>query len=162
MLSEETTVGKYPIEAVAAMRKIILYAQNHVPIEPLYTRRGSDKRRDAIAEASVLLAERINAAAIIVETQSGKMVRNVSIHRPKCPVIAVATTDRVANQIELTYNTRGFYGGVGEGYVVAEKLFKDGLFGEAPVTVVMVRHNIDGAPIQTANTIQLYILGSDK
>jgi len=162
MLSDETAMGKYPIEAVAAMRKTIFYAQEHLPVKPIYIREGHDIRRDSISEAAVLLAERINAAAIIVETQSGKMVRNVSIHRPKCPIIAVATTDRVANQIELTYNTRGFYGGVGEGYVVAEKLFKDGFFGEAPVTVVMVRHNIDGAPIRTANTIQLYILGDDK
>ncbi|MCL2451407.1 pyruvate kinase [Candidatus Saccharibacteria bacterium] len=162
MLSEETAMGKYPIEAVTVMRDTILYAQNHMPVTPLYVREGSDKRRDSIAESAVLLAERSNAAAIIVETQSGKMVRNVSIHRPKCPVIAIATTDRVANQAELNYNTRGFYGGVGEGYVVAEKLFANGLFGEAPVTVVMVRHNLDGAPIRTANTIQLYMLGDDK
>ncbi|MCL2174146.1 pyruvate kinase [Candidatus Saccharibacteria bacterium] len=161
MLSEETATGKYPVEAVAAMRKVILYAQNHLPVKSFYAHEGSDKRRDAIAEAAVLLAEQIHAAAIIVETQSGKMARSVSVHRPKCPVIAVATTDRVANQMELTYYTRGFYGGVGEGYVVAEKLFNDGLFGEAPVTVVMVRHNIDGAPIRTANTIQLYILGDN-
>jgi len=162
MLSDETAMGKYPIEAVTAMRKVILYAQEHLPAQPLYKREGSDKRRDSIAESAVLLAERVGAAAIIVETQSGKMARNVSIHRPKCPVIAVATTDRVANQIELTYNTRGFYGGVGEGYVVAEKLFDQGLFGPEPVTVVMVRHHIDGAPIHTANTIQLYNLGGEK
>jgi pyruvate kinase len=162
MLSDETAMGKYPIEAVNAMHRTIIYAQEHMPVRPLYVREGSDKRRDAIAESAVLLADQTNASAIIVETQSGKMVRNVSIHRPKCPVIGIATTDRVANQIELTYNTRGFYGGVGEGYVVAEKLFDEGLFGEAPVGVVMVRHNIDGAPIRTANTIQLYILGDDK
>jgi pyruvate kinase len=162
MLSDETAMGKYPIEAVSAMRRIIIYAQEHMPVRPLYVREGSDRRRDAIAESAVLLADRINASAILVETQTGKMVRNVSIHRPKCPIVAVATTDRVANQIELTYNTRGFYGDVGEGYVVAEKLFDEGLFGEAPVTVVMVRHNIDGAPVRTANTIQLYILGDDK
>ncbi|MDR1970260.1 MAG: pyruvate kinase [Candidatus Nomurabacteria bacterium] len=162
MLSDETAMGKYPIEAVTAMREIILYAQNHLPVRPIYAREGSDKRRDSIAEAAVLLSERINASAIIVETQSGKMVRNVSVHRPQCPIICIATTDRVANQVELIYNTRSFYGDVGEGYVVAEKLFNSGLFGEAPVTVVMVRHNIDGAPIRTANTIQLYVLGDDK
>jgi pyruvate kinase len=162
MLSDETAMGKYPIEAVTAMRETILYAQNHLPVQSFYAREGSDKRRDSIAESAVLLADRINASAILVETQSGKMVRNVSIHRPECPIIAVATTDRVANQLELTYNTRSFYGDVGEGYVVAEKLFDMGIFGEAPVTVVMVRHNIDGAPIRTANTIQLYILGDDR
>jgi pyruvate kinase len=161
MLSEETAMGKYPVEAVNAMRRTIVYAQEHMPVRPLYVREGSDKRRDAIAESAVLLADQTDAVAIIVETQSGKMVRNVSIHRPKCPVIGIATTDRVANQIELTYNTRGFYGGVGEGYVVAEKLFDMGLFGEAPANVVMVRHNIDGAPIRTANTIQLYVLGDN-
>lgn len=162
MLSDETAMGKYPIEAVNAMRETILYAQNNMPVSPLYIREGSDKRRDSIAESAVLLAERTNAAAIIVETQSGKMAHNISIHHPKCPIIAVATTDRIANQVEMSYNTHSFYGGVGEGYVVAEKLFADGVFGEAPATVVMVRHNLDGAPIRTANTIQLYILGDDK
>ncbi|MCL2280921.1 pyruvate kinase [Candidatus Saccharibacteria bacterium] len=163
MLSEETAMGKYPIEAVTAMRETILYAQKHLPVTPpLYACDNNDKRRDPIAESAVLLAKRTNAAAILVETQSGKMVRSVSNHRPKCPIIAVATTDRMANQVELTYNTRGFYGGVGEGYVVAEKLFDSGLFGEEPVTVVMVRHNLDGAPIHTANTIQLYLLGDSK
>lgn len=162
MLSDETAMGKYPVEAVQSMRKTIVYAQENLPINPLYVREGSDKHRDSIAESAVILADRTDADAIIVETTSGKMAMNIAIHRPKCTVIAVASTDRVANQTELLYNTRGYYGEPGEGNAVAQKLFAQGFFGKDPATVVMVRRSSDGTPAKIANTVQLQLIGNSN
>ncbi len=159
MLSEETAMGKYPVETVKAMKKTILYAQENMPINPLYVREGSDKRRDSIAESAVILADRTNADAIIVETTSGKMARNIAIHRPECPIIAVASDEHVANQMELIYNTLGVYGEAGQGREVAERLHDQGIFGEPPATIVMVKRASDGDDSPVANTVQLQILG---
>ncbi len=162
MLSEETAMGNYPIEAVEAMKRTILYAQEHLPVNPLYVREGSDKRRDSIAESAVLMAERTDADAIVVETTSGKMAKNIAIHRPKCPILAVAPTDRVANQISLLYDTHSFHGQAGEGEVVAKKLFDDGFFDKASATIVLVKRSPELAPPAVANTVQLQVLGADE
>lgn len=162
MLSDETAMGKYPIEAVQAMKKTILYAQEHLPVNPLYVREGSDKRRDSIAESAVLLAERTDADAIIVETTSGKMAKNIAIHRPKCPILAIAPTDRVANQISLLYDTHSFSGQAGEGAAVAQRLFDEGFFAKDSATIVLVKRSPEAAQPSIANTVQLQVLGASQ
>lgn len=160
MLSEETAMGHYPIEAVQAMKKTILYAQEHLPVNPLYVREGSDVYRDSIAESAVMMAQRTEADAIVVETSSGKMARNIAIHRPKCPILAVAPSDRVANQTSLLYATHGFYGQAGEGVAVAQRLFNEGFFGKDPATIIVVKRSPETAQSSIANTIQLQVLGA--
>ena len=159
MLSDETAMGKYPVEAVKAMSKTILYAQKNLPVNPLYAREGSDKRRDSIAESAVILADRTDADAIVVETTSGQMARNIAIHRPNCPIIAVASDQRVANQLALLYSTHSLYGEAGSGVEVSNQLYEKGFFGDSkPATVVLVRRS-EGVEPPIANTVQLQIIG---
>ena len=160
MLSEETAMGNYPIDAVKTMDSVIRFSQDNWPVNPLFEREGSDERRDAIAESAAKLAEQVEADAIVVETTTGKMARNIAVRRPNITIIAVAPTERVANQMGLLFATRAFVGAHGEGVDVAKKLFSDGFFGKSTAKVVIVRRD-DGVDDQIANTIQLQVFGEE-
>lgn len=73
MLSDETANGKYPLETVKEMKKVILYAQNHSRIAPISKSPVGEKSEiyDAISDAAARLAEKIDADAIICQTASG-------------------------------------------------------------------------------------------
>ncbi len=108
MLSEETTVGEYPIATVTMMKKIILHTQLISPPptnEPL-----SDQpiQPNAIAAASVQLARHMDAKVIIAETTSGQTARNVSSFRPPMPVIIVTHDKRVYQQMSIIWGGKSY------------------------------------------------------
>lgn len=91
MLSEETAVGKYPVESVRMMVQIAEEAEND-PRRPVWDLEAGDGELDldrAVARAACRLAEDIQASAIVTCTQTGSTARNVSRHRPRRPVVAV-------------------------------------------------------------------------
>lgn len=139
MLSDETAMGQYPVEAVTAMNKTLHYTQDHHDVYDLYQRNGIDERTDSIAKSAVMLANESNADAILAETNDGLMVRNLSIHRPTMPVLAVATTERLANRMGLLYNVRGFIGQLGEGEKLLQDLVNRDFFGKDTAKVVVVQ-----------------------
>jgi pyruvate kinase len=163
MLSDETAMGKYPVEAVTAMRNTLLYSQRYTPVDQLHVRESndSDEHRDAVAEAAIALAERINADAIVVETTSGRMARNVAAHRSRVPILAVSQSLRVANQMSLLFNTLGFTGeGDDYGWATTQKIFAAGFFyDQTKLKLVVVRRvPSDSERSRIANTVQLRIL----
>ncbi len=161
MLSDETAMGQYPVETVESMRNTIMYTQSHLPVHPLYIREGSDEMRDAIAESAVLMAEQISADAIVVETTTGRMARNIAIHRPGIPVLAVSQSQRVAQQMSLVYNALGFVGeGEDYGWKTVGKLHAAGFFGEnaGGLKLVVVRRLPSDENQEIANTVQLRVL----
>ena len=161
MLSDETAMGSYPVEAVEVMAKTLLYAQHHLPVSPLYDSYIGGGMRDAIADSAVLLAEQIEADAIIVETTTGQMASTIAVHRPHIPVLAISQSLRVANQMALLYNTLGFVG-VGDdyGWSTVKKLTESGFFAEADKLkfVVVRRVPSDDYTETIANTIQVRTL----
>ncbi len=109
MLSDETTNGKYPLETVKELKKIILYTQNHSEITPIPGNpRGDNPNYDAISEAAARLAERLHADVIICQTASGRTARAMASQRPNLPIIAVTGDQRVANQLALAYASSAF------------------------------------------------------
>lgn len=109
MLSDETTNGKYPLETVKELKKIILYTQNHSTIAPIPADpRGDNPSYDALSEAAARLAERLEADAIICQTASGRTARAMASQRPNLPIIAVTGDQRVANQLALAYASSAF------------------------------------------------------
>jgi len=102
MLSDETTVGKYPLEAVRMLDKIArstersLQSYAHVPVEVEATDTAS-----AIARAACRLADYVGAKAIVAPTQTGSTARRVSMYRPNHPIIALCTDIRVARVLKL-------------------------------------------------------------
>ena len=103
MLSGETAIGSYPIEAVATMRRIAdaaetapagfwVHGEQDVPLGD-YTH--------AIAAAAETAARTVSARAIVAFTQSGFTARLVSKHGVSVPIIAVSPSDRVARRVAL-------------------------------------------------------------
>jgi len=104
MLSDETANGKYPIEAVNEMKKIILYTQDNSKILPIEKDTvGNFKNYDAISRAVVRLAEQIDADLIAVATKSGATAEAIAAQRPNIPMISITSDPRVAGQLALTY-----------------------------------------------------------
>lgn len=141
MLSDETANGSYPVESVAAMKRTILYTQEHVPVVEVKDHTASDNmQRDAIAFAAVQLAEQMEATAIIAETRSGATATNIARYRPNMPIISVTSEPRSAQQLSLNYANRSYVRPDGEksGISLARELQAEGYFGEGPTTVVVV------------------------
>ncbi len=109
MLSDETAMGKYPIETVKAMRKVILYTQNNSTMRSIDQDPQSENRKyDAIAAAAARLAEKIEADLIVCQTASGATARTIAAQRPNLPIISVTPDQRVANQLGLVYGNSAF------------------------------------------------------
>lgn len=109
MLSDETANGKYPVETVKAMKKVILYTQNHSHVSPInHEVTGNYKSYDAIAAGVVNLAEKIDADVIVCQTASGATASAIAAQRPKLPIVTVTSNPRVAGQLALTYANSAF------------------------------------------------------
>ncbi len=91
MLSDETASGQYPIEAVKVMKRVILYTEEHNPLEVSFS--GLPQRevtkQVAISFALIRLSETINAKAIVAETLSGATALQIASLRPDIPKLAV-------------------------------------------------------------------------
>ncbi len=108
MLSNETAVGKFPVEAVATMARI---AERIEQEESLNTnaRQVRDTRRsipNAISQAVGQIAEQLGAAAIMTLTQTGATARNVSKFRPQTRILAVTPHVNVARQLQLVWGVK--------------------------------------------------------
>jgi len=108
MLSNETAVGSYPVEAVATMARI---AERMEQEEAQHSnlRSSRDTRRsipNAISQAVGQIAEQLGAAAIMTLTQTGATARNVSKFRPQTPILAVTPHVNVARQLQMVWGVK--------------------------------------------------------
>ena len=128
MLSDETTNGKYPVETVKEMKKVILYTQNHSRIAPVNREIKEDMIYDAISNAAARLAENINADVIICQTASGVTATTTAGQRPNIPIVTVTSNQRVANQLALIYGNSAFVRNYSSdfGYDLAKELKDNG------------------------------------
>lgn len=139
MLSDETANGSYPHEAVATMKRAILYTQENAPVRPLDVPERTNLQSASICAAAKSLASQLDARAIIAETKSGATAAQIAAHRPSRPIISVTSEPRVAQQLALLYANKSFCRPDGEraGLELAKELVEQGFF-EAPATVVLV------------------------
>ena len=160
MLSDETANGKYPLETVAAMKKVVLYTQDNAPVAPIHDVIAKNLQLDAISTAAVSLAEQLEVTAIIAETKSGATASNIAAHRPNLPIISVTSEIKVAQQLALSYANRAYIrpDSVEAGYDLAKELKNAGLFGENTVKVIIVSGQQPGV-IGLTDTIKVRVLG---
>lgn len=108
MLSDETANGKYPIEAVETMKRVILYTQINAPLKTVFPPESTTTRQYAICKAVITLAERLEAKAIVAETKSGATALQLSARRPDRSIIAVTPDARIAQQLAIVYGTKSY------------------------------------------------------
>ena len=102
MLSNETAVGDYPVEAVATMAQISRRIERDYPQRVLDGQLASTIP-NAICQAVSSIARNLNAAAILPLTKSGSTARNVSKFRPSTPILAITSDAQVARQLQLVW-----------------------------------------------------------
>ncbi len=162
MLSDETANGSYPVEAVAAMRKTIMYTQENWPVNSVeHTPVGVDgSKRNAISRAAVTVAEEVGATAIIAETTSGATASNIAKMRPHLPICAVTSSPRTAQQLALTYATRSFVRPDGEkaGLELARELQAQNYFGEIESMVAVIVSGKQPGVVGGTDTVRVRVI----
>jgi pyruvate kinase len=106
MLSEETAVGRHPVEAVRTMDSIARATEPDLPYgEWLFTRtdQATQDVADSVAQSAVGAVYRLNLAAMVVPTSSGRTARLVSAHRPKVPVLAISPRVETVRRLGLLF-----------------------------------------------------------
>ena len=109
MLSEETAVGEHPVEAVRVMDRVARAAERQLPYgEWLYTRVAEAERdvAETVAQVAVAATYRLDLAAIVVPTGSGRTPRLVSAFRPRVPVLAVSSSLATVRRMNLLFGLR--------------------------------------------------------
>ena len=114
MLSGETAGGKYPMNALSAMTKIVEEAESSID----YWRQFQKQRvlpanniNDAITHTCCLTAKDLNAKAILNATASGRSARMIARFRPACPVAALTMTEQTRRQLAICWGVYPFLTG---------------------------------------------------
>ncbi len=107
MLSDETTVGKYPVEAVKVMSRTIQEAEK---IYRYYKSYKTEEKTptEAVAESATILSKNINAKAIVAFTKSGRTARNVSKYRPECEILAITHDEKTLRRLSVVWGVKPY------------------------------------------------------
>ena len=108
MLSGETSIGRYPMEALQTMTRVICEVeekQTDIPARPfrLHEENVNLSIARAVGSAARDVAYNLDLAAIIAVTASGYTARMVSRYRPRAPIIAITSDERVQRQLNLCW-----------------------------------------------------------
>ncbi len=109
MLSEETAVGQFPVEAVRVMDRIARETEPDLPYGDWVFNRVQTDGADvasSVARAAVGSTYTLGLAAIVVPTRSGRTARLVSAHRPRVPVLAVSPRLETVRRLNLLFGVQ--------------------------------------------------------
>ncbi len=149
MLSAETAIGKYPVEAVETMSRIISFTETYCDtggrirelIHSIRTGQTGQEGR-AIAEAVVFAAEELRAKLIVVFSKTGKMARHIAALRPAQRIIAFTPLERTYHALSAVWGIEphalDFSGRSAELLARSEEtLIKQGLVSRGETIVAM-------------------------
>lgn len=151
MLSGETSVGKFPVEVIQAMTKIIkkieqaniIYHKEEIP------EKSQDRFvTDSICFNATRLSQRVEADAIITMSFSGYTAYKIASQRPKAPIYVFTSNQQILTQVNLIWGVRGFYYDkmVSTDHTIADikyLLKKEGLINKGDLVI-----NIASIPIE--------------
>ncbi len=106
MLSGETAIGKYPVESVKTMYKIATKTEeslDYAEVLKLKTSAKDISTTNAISKATCTTAEDLDANAIVTATSSGYTSKAISKFRPRAPIIAATTSEKVMRKLSLVW-----------------------------------------------------------
>ncbi len=111
MLSAETSIGKYPVQAVKMMYQIAREIEGRLPYERILNQRAEwleHQTDEMISYNACHTAFWVKAAAIVAFTQSGSTARRVSKYRPHVPVLAITPDREIAGRLVLYWGVSAF------------------------------------------------------
>ncbi|MBE0559124.1 MAG: pyruvate kinase, partial [Proteobacteria bacterium] len=111
MLSGETSVGAYPVEAAETMNRIIAKVEGerlHLPEVEMLQRIRKGDVFDAVARSACVLARQVGAKAIVPLTHSGATAQRVSKYRPSMPIYAATGREKILRRMSLFWGVQGF------------------------------------------------------
>ena len=154
MLSGESAVGAYPVEAVETMVRIALRAEADMDYIRRFSRdtSASTDVTNAISHATVTSAHDLNASAIITVTKSGSTARILSRYRPACVIVGCTTEKHVWRQLALSWGTVPL--------MIAEESNTDDLFEHAVDVAVQNGLVHDGELVVLTAGVPLGISGT--
>ena len=106
MLSAETGVGEYPVQAVRAMAEIAHAAEEAPEIHGRARGPLEENASEIVLHAAVDLADALHAAALVIPTSTGGGARACAKFRPRRPIVALTHEPLVANQLTLEWGVR--------------------------------------------------------
>lgn len=109
MLSGESATGKYPVEAVETMARIVMEteasAYDNLPVNREFETQDTES---AVSQVANILARSVGSKLILAASLSGDMGRIVSRHRPELPVVVAVAEERVRRQLNLSWGVVPF------------------------------------------------------
>ena len=108
MLSGESAVGKYPVEAVAMMARIVSEAERDIKDQNLWeprTRQSHLSIAETICEATAHAADDLDLRGVALFTESGQTARQLSKYHPSAPIFALSPVDVTINRLNLLWGT---------------------------------------------------------
>ncbi|MET0450630.1 MAG: pyruvate kinase [Mycobacterium sp.] len=163
MLSGETSVGKYPLEAVKTMARIITAVEQNSTAAPPLAHVPRTKR-GVISYAARDIGERLDAKALVAFTQSGDTLKRLArLHTP-LPLLAFTPLPEVRSQLALTWGTETFivpHIETTDGMIrqVDESLLALGRYKRGDLVIIVA-----GAPpgtVGSTNMIHVHRIGED-
>ncbi|MBJ7340839.1 pyruvate kinase [Mycolicibacterium sp.] len=163
MLSGETSVGKYPLEAVKTMARIITAVEENSTAAPPLTHVPRTKR-GVISYAARDIGERLDAKALVAFTQSGDTLKRLArLHTP-LPLLAFTPLPEIRSQLALTWGTETFivpHIQTTDGMIrqVDESLLALGRYKRGDLVIIVA-----GAPpgtVGSTNMIHVHRIGED-
>ncbi|NPA76600.1 MAG: pyruvate kinase [Candidatus Diapherotrites archaeon] len=102
MVSNETAVGKYPVDVVKTLSRIVVANQDEVvPLDGVEW----EEDADAVAYSAIKLVEQMDAKYIITPTSTGRSPRKISRFVPRANILAVSDNPRLLRKVQLMYGT---------------------------------------------------------
>ncbi|MBQ8350631.1 MAG: pyruvate kinase [Clostridia bacterium] len=103
MLSAETAAGKYPVESIKVMAKIVARAEQDMPEGLLDTVRDRSNVSVALCDAACTTARDLGAVALLAVTRGGVTARDMSALRPRIPILALTPEEKTYQQLALSH-----------------------------------------------------------
>ena len=106
MLSGETTIGKYPVDAVSIMSRICEYVESTIDYSKHVAYTGSIGISDTIAKLVVEAAQYTDIKLIVTTTMTGFTARKISNLRPNSPILACCPSKHIAEKVVLNFGVK--------------------------------------------------------
>lgn len=159
MLSGESAKGKYPVDSIATMRRIVIEAEKFVNITS-YTGNNSKVSKQGLGHAVVESAKNAEADFIIAISPDGQMAMNISAFRPNVPIVAFVGNAKIARQLQMF---RGVHPALASIQLLSEPnfMFRSALkqavslgFGEVGHKVIVVTNESEDVVTTRTMTIE--------